>query len=96
MTRTERVAFIDQQLGYGFTAADIASDLDRSPSVLERAMHRAGRHDLARLFHAIAPPSHLRNGRTCRSCGKPCSDRAASCYECIRHLSNEKRRELCA
>ena len=93
MTRAERIAFIEEQLSYGFTAADIAADLDRSPAVIERTAYRAGRPDLAAIFRRIAPPSHLRKGRACTTCGKPCSDRAERCFECIRHLNNDDARK---
>lgn len=52
--RAERIAFIEEQLGFGFSTADIAADLGISPGSVARSMYRAGRPDLARRFeHCI-------------------------------------------
>lgn len=48
--RAERVAFIEEQIGYGFSTADIAADLGISPNSVARSMYRAGRPDLGRRF----------------------------------------------
>lgn len=48
--RAERVAFIEEQLGYGFNTDDIAADLGISRNSVAKSMYRAGRPDLGRRF----------------------------------------------
>lgn len=50
----ETIARLDEWLGYGFPMAFLLDDLGINPRSAERALHRYGRRDLARLASAAA------------------------------------------
>lgn len=59
----------------------IVEELDTTPAALERALQRAGRHDLARPFGQLKERD-LRG--PCLDCGKPRDRKATRCATCNR------------
>lgn len=84
--RRERLAFIEQQLGLGFSVDAIADDIGISRRGIARAMYREGRPDLGRRFEdyrSRSPKRDYAKGYRCASCGGPrCDHSEMWCRRC--------------
>lgn len=63
----------------GVTPLQIPTRLGVKPPTLNRALYRAGRPELARLF---GPEVTRSRKRTCQHCGGPCDQKYNRCFDC--------------
>lgn len=75
-TYAEEVEFLRS---CGLSPERIAERLGVTPGNLNRALYRAGRNDLARMFN---PATKQARRHPCVHCGAPCDQKVSRCWDC--------------